>query len=265
MKNQNTTTKVFSHVRRLGSTLAAVVLAIAASSASGQVLAPATAASGQVLAPTSHPYGLSYQEWSAKWWQWSLQQSTNHLQAVGGPGICDGPASHVQFLLGAYLTGGTAIQTNHITIPAGTPLFFSVLSTWADNSGCPTFTTLSAAELAAQVSGSWSGVTLTTCTIDGVAVPGLGNPATSPYVVNAPAFSYTTAETDNVLAGIFGETCIDGDTTIYPAVAEGAYLMLAPLAPGKHTIHTVGQVSIYVDLDITYEITVQRDGGCDRH
>ena len=30
--------------------------------------------------------------------------------------------------------------------------------------------------------------------------------------------------------------------TIYPAVADGVYLMLSPLSPGKHTIHFVGVV-----------------------
>ena len=210
------------------------------------------------------PYGLSYQEWSAKWWQWSLEQSTNHLELVGGPGICNGPASQVQFLAGVYLPGpgGVSIETRKVNIPAGTPLFFPILSSWDDNSGCPTFTTFTADELAAQVAGMWSSVTLTSWTIDGVAVPGLSDPATTAYLVATPAFSYTTAQKDNVLAGLFGDTCIDGGTTIYPAVAEGVYLMLSPLKSGKHTIHFIGQVGPYLNENITYDITVQEDGGC---
>jgi len=226
----------------------------------------ATAALGQVISPKAHPYGHSYAEWSAKWWQWSLEQSTSHLEEIGKPkDIGDGPADKVRFLLGAYLTGGAAIETNQLTIPAGTPLFFQVLAVWDDNSGCPNFTTFTADELAAQAAGLWTGVTLTSCIIDGKEVPGLDDPATTDYLVQAPPFGYTTAETDNVLAGLFGDTCIDGGTRIYPAVADGVYIMLSPLKPGKHTIHTVGKVgpllSPYVDLDLTYEITVTRD--CD--
>jgi hypothetical protein len=105
---------------------------------------------------------------------------------------------------------------------------------------------------------NWAFVSETTCTVDGVAIPGLSNPATTEYLTVSPAFSYTTATTDNVLANAFGETCIPGDLTIYPAVAQGAYLMLAPLAPGKHVIHTVGEVGNppFVIEDSTFDITV---------
>jgi len=54
-----------------------------------------------------------------------------------------------------------------------------------------------------------------------------------------------------------------GGLTVYPAVAQGVYLMLAPLSPGKHTIHTegvVGPVSApFVKVDIASDITVPRD------
>ena len=59
-----------------------------------------------------------------------------------------------------------------------------------------------------------------------------------------------------------------GGVTIYPAVADGVYLMLSPLKSGKHTIHTVGVVgplaSPFVVEDVTYDITVDRDFGFDR-
>jgi hypothetical protein len=260
---------------RFGSALTGLLLLGTAAYAPAQCLPPQGGPGGfgcqqppaQVLPPRSMPYGLSYAEWSAKWWQWDLEQSTNHLEEVGAPRYCDGPDNQVKFLLGAYLTGGIGIQTNQITIPAGTPLFFPVLATWSDNSGCPTFSTYTADQLAAQVEGMWPLVTVTTCTIDGVAVPGLSNPGTNAYLTLSPPFSYTTAEEGNVLAGIFGDTCIDGGTTIYPAEALGVYLMLAPLSPGHHTIHTLGVVgpvaAPYVEEDITYDITVTRDDGHD--
>ena len=58
-------------------------------------------------------------------------------------------------------------------------------------------------------------------------------------------------------------TCIPGGFTISPAVGDGVYLMLAPLSPGKHTIHTVGVVgpasAPFVMVDITSDIRVTRD------
>jgi hypothetical protein len=222
----------------------------------------ASSSPGQVLPPSSLPCGYSYEEWSAKWWQWNLGQDTNQVELVGEPGICTGPASRVRFLAGAP---GSITETKHVTIPAGTPLFFTILSAEADNTGCP-MTSFTADELAAQAAGNWSVVTATTCTIDGVAVAGLDNPATTIYLVQAPPFSYTTSQKGNFLPLFNGVTCIPGGTTIYPAVADGAYLMLSPLSPGKHTIHFVGKVGpggAYLTQDITYDITVARDSDHD--
>ncbi|MGA3143313.1 MAG: hypothetical protein ABSF10_09775 [Verrucomicrobiota bacterium] len=245
MKQQLTLSKLIPRPVRFGSALAGLLLLVIAASSS----------SGQVLPPSSLPYGLSYQEWSAKWWQWNLGQDTNYVELVGEPGICTGPASRVLFLAGAP---GSITVTNHVIIPAKTPLFFTILSAEADNTGCP-MTSLTADELAAEATGAWSAVTATTCTIDGVAVAGLDNPTNTIYNVVSPPFSYTTAEHGNFLPVFNGVTCIPGGTTIYPAVADGVYLMLSPLSPGKHKIHFVGEVGpggIYVTEDITYDITV---------
>lgn len=254
-KTQTMKNRLISNVLRhgrFGSALAALLLLGLA----------ASAAPDQVLPPSSLPYGLSYQEWSAKWWQWSLGQSTDCLELVGGPGICEGPASRVRFLAGAYGFGVNA-QTNHVTIPAGTPLFLTVLGFEADNTACPTnmFTTLTGDQLTAEALSGWSGAaSLTTCTIDGVPVAGIANPTNSVYNVVSPAFSYTTAERANILSLIAGEDCIPGGMTIYPTVADGVYLMLSPLSPGKHTIHWVGVAgplsAPIVEDNVTFDITV---------
>jgi hypothetical protein len=254
MKNQSTLINVIRRPCGCGSALAALLLLVAA----------ALTSSGQVLPPSSLPYGYSYQEWSAKWWQYVMGQSTNHLEALGDPGICSGPASRVRFPGPNHPgpSGGTAMVTNHITVPEGTPLFFSILSLWQDNGNCPisAFTTFTADQLAAFDEANWSYTTETSCTIDGVAVAGMDDPINTIYHVVSPPFSYTTAEHDNVLAGYFGASCIPGDFTIYPAVADGVYLMLAPLSPGKHTVHTVGVVgplsAPFAKVDVTSEITV---------
>ena len=227
------------------------------------LVASAVSSSGQILPPSSLPYGYSYEEWSAKWWQFFLGQSTNHLEAIGDPGVCSGPASRVRFL-NAPLGGGTA--TRQAIIPSHTPLFFPILAFVADNTACPVtaFSSSTADQLAAAAEGGWiSGATLTTCTIDGVAVPGLEDPTNSIYNVVSPAFSYTTAEFGNVLGLVEGEPCIPGGLTIYPAVADGNYLMVAPLSPGKHTIHFVGiagpLATPFLEFDVTYEILVVPD------
>jgi len=184
------------------------------------------------------------------------------MQPLGSPGICEGPASRVLFLNGAP---ASTTQTNHATVRADTPLFLAILAFTADNTACPIsdFTTNSADVLAAEAVAGWSGAaSLTTCTIDGVAVAGLEDPTNSVYNVVSTPFSYTTAEKDNIVAVSEGEPCLPGGLTVYPAVADGVYLMLSPLAPGKHTIHFVGVAgpisAPFLKIDITYDITVLR-------
>jgi hypothetical protein len=255
MKNPFTPTKATTRRFRFGSALASLLLLGAAASTS----------SGQVLLPSSLPYGYSYEEWSAKYWQWTLGQSTNHYATLGTPEICTGPASRVRFP-GPSLLGGEAIhaETNHITVAPGTPLFFPVFCLWQDNGNCPlsAFTTFTPAQLAGFDEQEWSATTETSCTIDGVAVEGMDDPTNSIFHVISPPFSYTTAEKDNVITAVFGATCIPGGFTIYPAVADGVYVMLAPLKPGRHTIHTlaiVGPASApLAENDRTIDVTVLR-------
>jgi hypothetical protein len=214
----------------------------------------ATSSAAEILPPSSLPYGYSYQEWAAKWWQYYLGQDTNKLELVGKPDNCEGPASRVRFLEG---TSGTVSKTNHITIPTDTPLFFTVIGFVADNTACPitNFTSLPADQLAAEVVGAWNATTLTTCTIDGIAVAGLENPTNTIYDAVSAPFSYTTAEKGNMLGVVEGEDCIPGGFTIYPAVSDGTYLMISPFSRGKHTIHWVA-VSPYLTAEVTEDITV---------
>ena len=249
MKYQRTLTNVIPRPGRLGWALAGLLL-----------LGIAASSSGQVLSPSSRHFGLSYAEWSAKWWQFNLGQSTDTLEVVSSG---EGPGRRVRFLD----SPGASIATNDVVIHPGTFLFFPILAEWMDNGACSpsntlTFGSLTAAELAAANAESWSGapVTVTTCTIDGVPVDGLSDPQTTIYLIVSPPFSYTTAEEDNVLAALGGETCVPGGLTVYPAEAEGVYLMLAPLSPGNHSIHTVGVVgpveTPFFVQDVIYDITV---------
>jgi hypothetical protein len=217
-------------------------------------------AAAEVLPPSSLPYGYSYEEWSAKWWQFYYNQSTKNTPVIGSPDICEGEASRVLFLDGEP-TSTTA--THHVTIRSYNPLFFAILGFEADNTSCPldTFGTNSAATLESEVVGGFNSlVTSTTCTIDGVEVAGLEDPTNSIYDVVSPAFSYTTAKKDNIPAVAEGEPCLPGELTVYPTVADGIYLMVSPFSPGRHTIHFVavaGPVSSpVVKYDITYDFTV---------
>jgi hypothetical protein len=226
--------------------------------------APVLADDDSVSAPSvippvveNHPYGLTYAGWLAKWWQWSLAFPVSADPEYGTADISAGQSGDVWFLP-APLGGGTGTRTG--TVPAGTALFVPVLTFEADNTGCPTYTTFTAAQLAGLVQGGWSAVTSTSCTIDGVAVAGMDNPTNSVYLVQTQPFSYTVAAYDNVLAnypGFVGETCIPDGTTVNPTVAEGMCVMIRPMSVGTHTIHIGAAAPAYgLSYDVTFDITV---------
>jgi hypothetical protein len=252
MKNQSTLMNAMHRPGRFGPALAALLLlGIAASSLSAQV-----------LPPSSLPYGFSYQEWLAKWGHFVFGQDTNHLALVGDPGICSGPASRVRFGLNWQFGPGT----NYVTIPAGTPLFFPMVWYFADNTACPlsAFTSYTADQLAAFDEQGYSNVKEISFAIDGVAVDGLEDPSNSVYHVVSPPFSYTTAEYGNYVAVLEGEPCLPGGLTVYPAVLDGACLMLAPLSPGTHTLYghlVIGPTTLEGFANIT--VTRDHDGDHD--
>jgi hypothetical protein len=86
-----------------------------------------------------------------------------------------------------------------------------------------------------------------TTSVDGVVLQNLAN-----YRFSSPVFSYTLP--DNNIEGVPAQT-------VTPAVADGYYLMLAPLSAGQHQIHfTGGSPLLNFSLDVTYNITVTPGG-----
>ena len=88
-----------------------------------------------VLPSDSKPYGHSYGEWGAMWWQWALSipVSENPLFDETGEFAGVGQSGPVFFLAGVFNVSGTAERT--ITVPRGKALFFPLLNTAADNVG----------------------------------------------------------------------------------------------------------------------------------
>ena len=218
----------------------------------------ASSSFGQVLPPNSHPYGASYQEWAARYWQRTLSLPVD-AASYAAP-LSDGQSGEVWLL--ASPLGTPPTNTFQFSIPAGKAMLISPLTFWVDNANCPSFTDFTVDELRAQVSGEWSQVSAASFTIDGVNIPGLTNPQNSPYLFDSTVFSYTLPDHDTYPTVLFGATCIANGTTIGGAVAEGEFLMVQPLPVGQHIIHVTAVVgpagSPFVVVDITFVITVTK-------
>src|SRR4051794_22907267 len=106
------------------------------------VVAPGAAARAStnlnpgVLPPVSTPYGLTYAQWSARWWQWafSIPGPVNPLIDTTGAQCAQGQSGNVWFLAGLWvdppLVPNTAVRT--CTVPSGKALFFPVANIECD-------------------------------------------------------------------------------------------------------------------------------------
>jgi len=211
-----------------------------------------------VLPPNSHAFGKTYGAWSAAWWQYVLAQpvSSNPSYDPTGAGCRTAQSGPVFFLVGAFGTG--SFTRDQCTVPAGKALFFPLLETVNVNIP-PVEPVQTAQELWEELQKGFGPFSELHASIDGVAVANL-NPATTPYRAcagpvarcGAPSFSvFLPAES------IFGPVVPEG--TYETAVADGFYLLLAPLRPGPHTI-TFGNTGLFfgrpVSQNITYHLVV---------
>ena len=209
-----------------------------------------------VAPPGSKPFGVSYGEWSASWWQWVFSlPATGHPLLSSGPVDCSygqfGQDQHslpVWFLVGALSSGDT---TRSCTVPAGTWLFVPVLNSWCDNVASLPPGTLGQLKQCANYYGEASELH---ASIDGVPVRGLHG-----YRAASAPFGYTAPPTDNMVQ-YFGANMPGSDwptTYVFPAASDGYWLMVAPLPRGQHVINFGGTVkNTGFEIDITYHITV---------
>ncbi|OHV52906.1 hypothetical protein CcI156_16175 [Frankia sp. CcI156] len=159
-----------------------------------------------------------------------------------------GQSGSVFFLVGAF--GGEKVVRNDCTVPAGKALFFPLVNVFdANNPG----ENRTARELWREMEAGLSFANLH-ASVDGIPVGKLRRyrACAGPVHRCAHPFSITLPD-DNIFnapAGIYT-----------PAVADGIYLLLKPLAPGRHTITFGGtgrsDITGPFSADITYHLTVR--------
>jgi hypothetical protein len=203
----------------------------------------------QVLPVHSSPFGSTYGEWSARWWQWALSipAATNPVLDETGEHCAEGQIGQVWFLASSFF-GGTFDRT--CTVPTGKALFFPIVQVAfgaavgdcePTNPGVPCDVTALRAAAAASMDP-----VMIDASIDGVPLRNL-----SDYRVQSPVFSVTLPE-ENVLGVPSG--------TYAPMVSDGYWLMLAPLSAGAHTIHFKGIITggpfAGFETEVTYHLTI---------
>ncbi len=224
--------------------------------------APAGDNTPGVLPVNSKVHGRTYGEWSARHWQWLYSMPVDEHPLFDTADASEGQTGEVWFLGGTFAVidsgDGSVIigsVTRDITIPPGKKLFFPLIDSEAATIEGNGDTEQELREAVTFFSDFIDPDSLF-CEVDGKSVKNLAD-----YRVQSPAFTYGPLPDNNVLQ-FFGLTAPEGSTSL--SVADGVFVMLAPLSAGKHKLRFGGMADyssiggpIFIQ-DITYNITVRK-------
>lgn len=211
-----------------------------------------------VLPVNSNSYGMTYGEWSARWWQWALSMPVDKNPLLDTADCSKGQSGKVWFLAGTF--GGSVERK--CTMPAEKAILFPIINAeWsvveANSIDGKCFlpdvisgTTEEA--LRACAKAQIDHVTIKEASVDGVQLQDLDN-----YRVESPLFEFTLPK-NNILGLPAGSS---------PSVSDGYWILLAPLPVGKHTVHFRG-VAVFpnpkpkkppfvFETEVTYSLSVR--------
>ena len=200
----------------------------------------------RVFPPASLPFGKSYGEWGAAWWQWvnAIPAPDNPLLDETGEKCMVGQHGPVWFLTGVNNISGTV--TRHCAVPEGTALFFPILNI-ESAIGLDPFP--SVRELRDSNTAIMDLATDLLTELDGIPIRSVDL-----LRFTSPLFSLTLPP-DSLIQAQGNPAGVPG--TYFPAADEGFYVMLKPLSVGPHTLRIHGEVpSFGFVLDVTYHLTV---------
>lgn len=210
--------------------------------------APAWAGNGndkkpKIFPPHSHPYGKSYSEWAAVFWQWSLA-----LPLEGHPFLPSPADPYFDFSADQsgkvwFWSSPDGPLTRIVTMPENKALFLTIRD--VETSSLETVNSGFHGETEAEqrANSEWFAdhITNVFCVIDGVPVKNLQK-----YRFQTDQFEFT-APTPWIFGGPEPTDPNIGGTGT--AVGDGYFLMLE-LPKGQHTIHYGG----------TFHFTLENDG-----
>jgi hypothetical protein len=177
-----------------------------------------------IAAPDSNPYGASYEEWAARYWQWLFSVPSDVNPIFDRDGItCDEnqPDGDVWFLLGE--TEG--IRERTCSVPEGKAIFMPIITIECDEATDDTLDTDE--EFAACVEDNLGNVTKLEATIDGTPVSGLED-----HKARSGVFDAQVPEV-NIVAG-------EGSVKM---MTNGYWVMINPLPQGEHVIELKAEVT----------------------
>lgn len=209
--------------------------------------------SGFAFGPDARPYGRDMVHWSERWWKWAerVPADKNPLVDTVGQSCVNGQRGDVWNLPLVFVPSPSG--TRACTIPRGKALVVNMSSAWYDYP-CPDTSFHPAPGqtlyqfLIQEAAPGVNAVTGLTLTVDGDTLP-----EPFAYRFTSPDLTYFTGSTTLV-------TTLDGCITGHrqPAVEDGYFVMLKPLAPGIHVIVNSSTAPTGTTT-VTYYLTVRGD------
>jgi hypothetical protein len=205
--------------------------------ASFAFLSPAIAQNNMAVPPTESVANTSQADWSRAWWQWagSFNRAESPVADRSGENCHLRQNGPVWFLAGTY---GTQRTIRTCKVPRGKYLFFPIINyvvmpttrTAACAECCPSFI-----QTAKEITDQPSNLVLE---LDGRRLEGLD----SHRQVTKECFDMGALAQPKV--------------QMFPSAANGYYVMLRPLAPGKHTLNFGGMLP-GMSQAVTYTLLVE--------
>ncbi|MBW8845519.1 MAG: hypothetical protein JF607_11190 [Burkholderiales bacterium] len=190
---------------------------------------PAQAQSTAPLAPAKAIAGVSQEEWSKRWWRWALsfEEGEGPIADPDGSQCARGQSGPVWFLAGTY---GTARTIRSCRVPAGKTLFFPLINYVTLQPEDEDESCASLKRRAARLTAS---------------------PAALVLEVNSKRFNGLAKHR------LATQRCFhvfDDDDTL--AAANGYYVALGPLKPGRYTLN-FGGILTEMSQAVTYTLDVE--------
>lgn len=193
----------------------------------------------------SKPYGLTFPQWSEKWWQWmtSIPTSDNPLNDNTGKNCGNGQNDpNVWFMTGT----GSGSVVRSCTIPSYKAILIQPVGNECSYAENPSLKTESELRTCAITGDQVNSIHVS---IDGRNVQNLQN-----YIVQTPLFDLTLPK-NNIFGAPAGPT---------KSVGHAYMIFLQPLKAGKHDIHfdqvTLGSPETGTQnfaYDVTYHLTAK--------
>jgi len=202
--------------RTVGFAFSLLVMTLALTVATSPSIAKADSVNPGIYSTTSAPYGVPYQQWTAKYWKWDFSIPTaQHPRDNYSPEKCaNGQQGPVWFL--AESLSGTHERT--CTIPAGKSILAAVLTGQCDSSDPTLHNDQDLRRCATE--GQDYGVA--GAALDGMTIQNLNQYRTD------SGFYNLTIPADNIFKEPAG---------VYRSFTNGIFAFLQPLPPGTHDLH----------------------------